>query len=56
MIGAWTIWNERNDYVFNHKPPSCASWKTRFKSEVREHLVKIKKELHRSVINWLEPL
>jgi hypothetical protein len=43
MIGARAIWNERNDYVFNHKPPSCASWKARFKSEVRDHLVKIKK-------------
>jgi hypothetical protein len=42
--------------VFNHKQPSFASWKARFKSEVREHLVKIKKELHRSVISSLEAL
>jgi hypothetical protein len=25
VIGAWTIWNERNDYIFNHKPPSFTS-------------------------------
>jgi hypothetical protein len=43
MIGAWTICNERNDYVFNHKPPSYALWKARFKSEVRENYVKLRK-------------
>jgi hypothetical protein len=24
MIGAWAIWKERNDLIFNHKPPSLA--------------------------------
>jgi hypothetical protein len=22
MIGAWILWKERNDFIFNHKPPS----------------------------------
>jgi hypothetical protein len=56
MIGVWAVWNEGNDYVFNHKPPSCASWKARFKIEVRDHLVNIKKELNRSIISWLDAL
>jgi hypothetical protein len=34
MIGAWTIWNERNYYIFNHKPPSFTSWESSFKAEV----------------------
>jgi hypothetical protein len=56
MIGVRAVWNEGNDYVFNHKPPSCASWKARFKIEVRDHLVNIKKELNRSIISWLDAL
>jgi hypothetical protein len=54
LIGDWAIWNERNDYVFNHKTPSYASWKAHFKTEVRDHLVRIKKELHRLIISWLD--
>ncbi|KAG2660501.1 hypothetical protein PVAP13_1KG445405, partial [Panicum virgatum] len=34
MIGAWCIWNERNDYVFNNKVPNFSSWKSSFKPEV----------------------
>lgn len=25
---AWCIWNERNDFIFNGKAPSLASWKS----------------------------
>ncbi|KAF8691819.1 hypothetical protein HU200_040221 [Digitaria exilis] len=33
LIGAWCIWKERNDFISNNKPPSLASWKSRFKAE-----------------------
>jgi hypothetical protein len=40
--------------IFINIPSSYASWKTRFKTEVRDHLVRIKRELHRSIISWLD--
>jgi hypothetical protein len=56
MICAWTIWNERNDFIFNHMPPYFALWKATFKAEVREHFIRIKKELHQSIDLWLNAL
>jgi hypothetical protein len=34
MIGAWCLWKERNNLIFNNKPPRLASWKVSFKEEV----------------------
>ena len=42
MIGAWTIWNERNDFIFNNKAPGLVSWRASFKAEVTRHLCRIK--------------
>jgi hypothetical protein len=56
VIGAWTIWKERNDLIFNHKPPSLARWKSTFKSEVKDHFIRIKRELHQSTSLWLDAL
>jgi hypothetical protein len=51
-----TIWNERKDYIFNHKPPSFALWKSSFKTEVRDHFIRIKRELHCPINRWLDTL
>jgi hypothetical protein len=56
MIGAWTRWNEKNDYIFNHKPPSFVSWKSSFKVEVRDHFIRIERELHHPINHWLDAL
>ena len=56
MIGAWCLWNERNDFIFNNKSPSLATWKSSFKATVKGHLVRIKQNLHQSILNWLEAL
>jgi hypothetical protein len=56
MIGAWTIWKERNDVIFNRRPPSVALWKATFKAEVREHFIRFKKELHQPIDSWLNAL
>jgi hypothetical protein len=50
MIDDWIIWNERNNFIFNHKPPSLASWKVSFKDEVLQHLLRIK-SLHPSIMS-----
>jgi hypothetical protein len=55
MIGAWCIWNERNDLIFNGKPPCLAAWKSAFKAQVSEHLIRIKASLHPSILLWLQP-
>lgn len=42
LIGAWCIWKERYDMIFNNKAPSIARWKSAFKEEVTNHLFRIK--------------
>jgi hypothetical protein len=56
MIYAWAIWKERNDLIFNHKPPSLARCKRTFKAEVKDHFIRIKIELHQSISLWLDAL
>ena len=56
MIGAWCLWNERNDFIFNGKAPCLAAWKSSFKAEVSRHLIRIKKNLHQSISLWLQAL
>jgi hypothetical protein len=56
MIVAWIIWKERNDYIFNQKPPSLATWKASFKAEVLEHFIRIKSEFHACIMSWLGSL
>jgi hypothetical protein len=56
MVGAWCLWNERNDFIFNRKVPSLTSWKSTFKNEVTAHLVRIKQSLHQSILLWLQSL
>jgi hypothetical protein len=56
MIGAWCIWNERNDLIFNGTPPCLAAWKSAFKAQVSEHLIRIKASLHPSILLWLQAL
>jgi hypothetical protein len=56
MLGAWCIWNERNDLIFNGKPPCLAAWKLAFKAQVSEHLIRIKASLHPSILLWIQAL
>jgi hypothetical protein len=56
MIGAWCIWNERNDLIFNGKPPCLVAWKSAFKAQVSEHLIRIKASLHPSILLWRQAL
>jgi hypothetical protein len=34
IIGAWLIWKQRNDWIFNRSRPSFQSWKLGFIKEV----------------------
>jgi hypothetical protein len=36
IIGAWQIWKERNNIIFNRAHPSFSSWKTGFLDEVAQ--------------------
>ena len=56
FIGAWCLWNERNDYIFKNKPPSLATWKASVKDTVTNHLIRIKQCYHSSILQWLDAL
>lgn len=56
MITAWCIWKERNDLVFNAKPPSLAAWKQRFMNEVKLHLCRFKPNFQHVITTWLNSL
>jgi hypothetical protein len=49
MIGAWCIWKQKNEVIFEDKPPHLAVWKANFKALVLDHLCRIKSSLHSSI-------
>ncbi|KAK3150220.1 hypothetical protein QOZ80_3AG0230400 [Eleusine coracana subsp. coracana] len=59
MIGAWQIWKQRNNLIFNRSNPSLQSWLFLFKQEAQLQAHRINKELDRhsflAVINSLVP-
>jgi hypothetical protein len=56
MIAAWTIWKERNDLIFNGKPPSPTAWKQRFINEVRLHFCRFTPSFQLVISQWLSTL
>jgi hypothetical protein len=56
LIGAWCIWKQRNEVIFDGKPPHLAVWKANFKALVLEHFCRFKPSLHPSIKNWLSAL
>lgn len=56
MIAAWTILKERNDLVFNGRPPSPATWKRRFVNEVKLHFCHFKPSVQHVISQWLSTL
>jgi hypothetical protein len=45
MVGAWNIWKERNNMLFNRITPSLSSWKARFKCDFQLLIYRTKPEL-----------
>jgi hypothetical protein len=56
MIGAWCLWNQRNEVIFDRKAPCLAAWKFAFQTQVLDHLVRIKPSLHPSIKLRLQAL
>ena len=54
MLGAWSIWKERNDLVFNAKAPGVDSWKNRFISDFGSLVHRTKQELHPFIVNFID--
>jgi hypothetical protein len=47
-------WKER--LYFSNKPPSLATWKSSFKASISSYFVRIKQNLHESIVLWLDAL
>ena len=47
MLGAWLIWKQRNNYIFNSCPPTFQSWKVGFLQEasLQSHRMQSNKQL-----------
>jgi hypothetical protein len=56
MIGAWCIWKQRNDVIFDRNVPCLAAWKVAFKTQVLDHFIRLKPSLHSSNKVWLQQL
>ena len=56
MLATWSIWKERNDFIFNGRPPSLSKWKQLFKSEVVLHLHRLPAYKHSLIMNWTQAL
>jgi hypothetical protein len=56
MIGAWCIWKQRNDVIFDRNVPCLSAWKVAFKTQVLDHFVRLKPSLHSSIKVWLQEL
>jgi hypothetical protein len=46
MVGAWNIWKERNQMLFEGIVPSVNSWKARFKSAFKLLVHRTKDKYH----------
>jgi hypothetical protein len=52
MLGAWNIWKERNNMLFNGISPTVLSWKARLKADLLLLLHRAKSSSH-TFINQL---
>jgi hypothetical protein len=46
IVGAWNIWKERNNLLFNNITPKVDFWKRRFKSDFAMLVPRTKEDLH----------
>jgi hypothetical protein len=44
ILGAWQIWKERNDFIFNRGNPSFHSWKLGFLDEAELQANKMRED------------
>ena len=56
MLGAWSIWKERNDLIFNAKAPGTDSWKHRFIADFSLLVHRTKQDLHPFILDLVDQL
>ena len=56
MLGAWSIWKERNNLIFNAITPRIETWKTRFTSDFFLMVHRTKEDLHPFIVNLVGQL
>ena len=56
MLGAWSIWKERNNWVFNQILPDKDSWKARFSADFSLLVYRTKEKLHPLIVNLVQNL
>jgi hypothetical protein len=56
MIGAWNIWKERNQLLFEGIAPSVISWKTRFRSDFKLLVHRTKEKYHPFILEIVSDL
>uniref|UniRef100_A0A0A8YVL0 Uncharacterized protein n=1 Tax=Arundo donax TaxID=35708 RepID=A0A0A8YVL0_ARUDO len=56
MVAAWLIWKQRNNLIFEGRPPSFTSWKKGFKDEMLLQAHRFKNSLKTPLFVWLDSL
>jgi hypothetical protein len=56
ITGCWSIWDQRNDTIFNNNAPSLSRCLIKFKDYVKIDLYQAKPSLKESMLSWLDTL
>jgi hypothetical protein len=54
ILAAWTIWKQRNDFIFNRAVPSFSSWERSFFNESLLQSTRMKHDLAASFVSLIE--
>jgi hypothetical protein len=56
ITGSWSLWDQRNQYIFNHLDPKVNRCITRFKSYFSTSMYRAKPSLKEGMQSWLDTL
>jgi hypothetical protein len=56
MLGAWIIWKEGNNLLFNEVTPDIDFWNRRFTTDFRLLVYRTKPELHNHINSLIDSM
>jgi hypothetical protein len=56
ISGCWSIWDQRNDAIFNNNAPNLTRCLCKFKAYVKNNIHRAKPSLKEGMHSWLDTL